>query len=234
MAWANPFCLRAEASEVKPQSRPVIERPFLESEQQAACNMAWSLAARTVLGLFRIYEKELQQKHGISLLWFEIMSELHRVPDQRMRMQGLADAVVLSQSGLTRVVDGMESAKLVRRERDQADRRSYYVCLTEEGSSLLEAARPYVRGRIYEHFGRHLRDEDVVQLVSVFQSIPLAREIARKRGLNLSGAAEFPEDRPGAERGCGIPGDGGQSAAPTRRGPSAGFGRSTRKRWSPD
>ena len=82
-------------------------------------------------------------------------------------MQALADSVVVSRSGLTRLVDRMEKAGLVRREPSKVDRRGYYAILTDEGLQVFRRARPiHLRG-IDEHFTRHLDDTDVRALRAV-------------------------------------------------------------------
>jgi DNA-binding MarR family transcriptional regulator len=75
-------------------------------------------------------------------------------------MSELADAVVLSRSGVTRLVDRMVRAGLVRREACPEDRRSLYAALTPEGTRALKRARPFHLRGVAEHFGRHLSDEE--------------------------------------------------------------------------
>ena len=86
-------------------------------------------------------------------------------------MNELAERILYSKSGFTRVVDRMEEAGLVRRERPENDRRSFLVVLTDEGRKTLEAARRHHRLAIEEHFSRHLSDADVKALTRAFEKV---------------------------------------------------------------
>ena len=84
--------------------------------------------------------------------------------DQPVRMNELASRILSSKSGLTRVIDRMEEAGLVRRERLENDRRVIEVVLTPEGSAALRAARVIHRRGIYEHFAQHLDARSIAAL----------------------------------------------------------------------
>ena len=79
-------------------------------------------------------------------------------------MHDLADAVLLSRSGLTRLVDRIEEAGLIARAAVPGDRRSLHVHLTPQGSRLVRKARPIVRRIVSEHFARHLKDAEILSL----------------------------------------------------------------------
>ncbi len=81
-------------------------------------------------------------------------------------MHELARAVVLSRSGLTRLVDRLEGAGLLRREPDPADRRGSYTEITDEGGATLRRMWPVYAAGIAEHFGRHLTDEETCVIAS--------------------------------------------------------------------
>jgi DNA-binding MarR family transcriptional regulator len=83
-------------------------------------------------------------------------------------MSELADAVLLSRSGVTRLVDRMVRAGLVRREQCPEDRRSLYATLTPEGEWALAEALPIHVGGIAKHFGRHISDEEAKTLAAAF------------------------------------------------------------------
>jgi DNA-binding MarR family transcriptional regulator len=92
--------------------------------------------------------------------WYDVLLELSGAPGGRLRMHELARAVVLSRSGLTRLVDRLERAGLLVREPDQADRRGSYAAITAEGKSVLRRMWPVYAAGIAEHFGSHLADEE--------------------------------------------------------------------------
>jgi len=125
---------------------------------------AWEISLRTVTRLLGIYSRRMEAEVKISLAWFDVLVQLLGAPGGRLRMQNLAEMVVLSPSGLTRLVDRIENAGLVRREPSTEDRREMFVVLTEAGRSLAHAAREAHHRHIEEHFSRHLAPEDVQAL----------------------------------------------------------------------
>jgi DNA-binding MarR family transcriptional regulator len=87
------------------------------------------------------------------LTWYDVLWTLYRAEGRRLRIRELADAVVLSSTGMTRFVDRLETAGLVRREAVPGDRRGAYAVITKEGTDLLRRMWPiYARG-IATYFG---------------------------------------------------------------------------------
>jgi DNA-binding MarR family transcriptional regulator len=87
------------------------------------------------------------------LSWYDVLWTLYRAEGRRLRIRELADAVVLSSTGMTRFVDRLEAAGLVRREAVPGDRRGAYAVITKEGTDLLRRMWPiYARG-IATYFG---------------------------------------------------------------------------------
>jgi DNA-binding MarR family transcriptional regulator len=86
-------------------------------------------------------------------------------------MHELARAVVLSRSGLTRLVDRLEKAGLLRREPDPSDRRGAFAVLTDEGRDMLRQMWPVYAAGIAEHFGRHVSDEEAHELTEALSRI---------------------------------------------------------------
>lgn len=99
--------------------------------------------------------------------WYDVLLELSVAPGRRLRMHELARAVVLSRSGLTRLVDRLEGAGLLRREPDPTDRRGSFAVLTEEGEAMRQRMWPVYAEGIHESFGRHLSDEEARTLAGV-------------------------------------------------------------------
>ena len=93
------------------------------------------------------------------LSWYDVLLELSAA-GCRLRMHELAHAVVLSRSGLTRLVDRLEKAGLLRREPDSKDGRGSFAVLTEGGAKMREKMWPVYASGIAEHFGAHLSDEE--------------------------------------------------------------------------
>ena len=90
---------------------------------------------------------ELREVEDLPLSWYDVLVQLSEAPDQSLRMLELADAVMLSKSGLSRLVDRMQEAGLVCRESCQGDGRGVMAVLTDAGWQRLEEAAPtHVRG----------------------------------------------------------------------------------------
>ncbi len=86
-------------------------------------------------------------------------------------MHELANVILVTRGGLTRLVARIEGAGLLRREPDPADGRGLYAVLTEEGLEALRTTWPVYAGGIAEHFGQHLTDEEVDVLEQAFSRI---------------------------------------------------------------
>src|SRR3954467_12885792 len=121
---------------------------------------AWRLYFESALALVDVLDAELERDAGIPLRWYDVLVQLEETPDG-LRMNELAERILYSKSGFTRVVDRMEEAGLVRRVRPENDRRSILVVLTDQGRRTMEAARRHHRHSIEEHFSSHPTDTDV-------------------------------------------------------------------------
>src|SRR6266702_1788238 len=108
---------------------------------------AWRLYFESALALLDVLDTELEREAGIPLRWYDVLVQLEETPEG-IPMNALADRILYSKSGFTRVVDRMEEARLVRRVRPQHDRRSILVVLTEKGSEMMERDRRYHRDGI--------------------------------------------------------------------------------------
>ena len=120
---------------------------------------AWGGLLRTHARLVRELDRELEAAHGLPLTQYEVLLHLERAPHQRLRMSELARSVLLSQSGVTRLVDRLEALGLVERAPCAEDRRVLWAQMTDEGMRRLVEARPThlagVRARFLDRF-----DED--------------------------------------------------------------------------
>lgn len=103
---------------------------------------AWRGLLRVHAALVHALDQELQEAHGLPLHEYEVLLVLEHAPEGRLRMTELAASALLSQSGLTRLVDRLERDGLVARERCEDDRRGLYARLTPAGLARLQEARP--------------------------------------------------------------------------------------------
>ncbi len=103
----------------------------------------------------------MEAQRGLSLSWYDVLLSLYRAPAPGLRMQDLAEAVVLSRTRVSRVVDDMQAAELVQRRPNPADGRSTIVAVTQKGRTAFRAAAPvYLRG-ISRHFTGLLSAEEL-------------------------------------------------------------------------
>ena len=130
----------------------------------------WRLFFESSLALIDMLDSELQEAVGIPQRWYDVLVQLEEAPDG-LPMNELAEWILYSKSGFTRVVDRMEEAGLVRRVRPERDRRSILVLLTEEGTKTMERARLHHRDGIDRHFSRHLTDAEVRALTKALEKV---------------------------------------------------------------
>ena len=102
---------------------------------------AWRLYFESALALIDVLDAELERDAGIPLRWYDVLVHLEETPEG-LRMNELAERILYSKSGFTRVVDRLEEAGLVRRVRPENDRRSILVVLTDEGRNTMELSPP--------------------------------------------------------------------------------------------
>lgn len=113
--------------------------------------------------LVRALDAELTEAHGLPLSSYEVLLILAHAPDGRLRMSELGEQLLLTPSGISRLVDRLERAGLVRREPCEDDRRGLFACITPEGRARWSAARgTHMRGIRERFLDRLTRDEQVL------------------------------------------------------------------------
>jgi DNA-binding MarR family transcriptional regulator len=121
---------------------------------------AWRTFLEAHARVTDLLARELREEESLPLAWYDVLVQLQEAPGHRLRMQELADAVLLSKSGLTRLVDRMERDGLVRRSSCPDDRRGILAELTDAGyRTLRRTSSTHLRG-VEEHFGSRLSDEE--------------------------------------------------------------------------
>ncbi len=103
---------------------------------------AWRSFLRAHAAVVRRLEADLLQSHGLSLGVYDVLVQLVEAPGRRLRMTELAAKVLLSRSGLTRLVDRMVRDGYVRREPDPGDARGVLAVMTDAGYDRLRSASP--------------------------------------------------------------------------------------------
>ncbi|MBI5928629.1 MAG: MarR family transcriptional regulator [Chloroflexi bacterium] len=132
---------------------------------------AWRLFITTHATLIDAIDRELVAAGCIPLHWYDVLVELVEASDHRLRLYELADKVVLSRSGLTRLVDKLENAGLLKREPNPEDRRGYYAVLTEAGHDALRKAWPIYAAGIQNHFAVNLTNTEAQVFSTALQKI---------------------------------------------------------------
>ena len=130
----------------------------------------WRVFLETAYALIDILDAELQGERGITLRWYDALVHLEEAEDG-LRMNVLAGRILFSNSGLTRVIDRMEEAGLVKRERPPDDRRVVKVFITPAGLETLHAARTVHRRGIQEHFIQHLDKPELAALAHALENV---------------------------------------------------------------
>ncbi|MFG1704027.1 MarR family winged helix-turn-helix transcriptional regulator [Nonomuraea sp. M3C6] len=107
----------------------------------------WQMLQRAQVRVTRHLEAELLVAHDLPLASYEVLMQLAEAPRRRLRMNDLAGRVLLSRSGLTRLIDRLQRDGLVSREACEDDARGLFAVLTDRGAERLTEATPtYLRG----------------------------------------------------------------------------------------
>jgi DNA-binding MarR family transcriptional regulator len=94
------------------------------------------------------------------LAWYDVLWAVRRAPGKQARMADLADGLTLSRGGITKLVDRLEAAGLLRRERTEDDGRGFYAVLTDDGERMLRRMWPVYAGVLRETFVDALSEDE--------------------------------------------------------------------------
>ena len=117
---------------------------------------AWRAFLNAYAHVTRAIGRDLAAAGLPDLGWYDLLWTLYRAPERRLRVNELAREVVLNPTAMSRFVDRAETAGVVRREPDPADRRALRVALTDEGVALLRRMWPVYEQGIERHFAAQL------------------------------------------------------------------------------
>ncbi len=130
---------------------------------------AWRGFLRVQSSLFRQLDAELSAAHDLPLRSYEVLLLLEDAPQQRLRMADLSRSVLLSASGMTRLVDRLEREGLAGRERCAEDGRGYWAVLTEAGARRLQEARATHLAGVRRLFLDRLDGDDLNRLAAYWE-----------------------------------------------------------------
>ena len=129
---------------------------------------------RAHAALTRELSSRLEAVHELTLSDFDVLVQLYYADGRRMRRIDLARSVLLTASGITRLLDGLESSGLVAKERCDSDARVTYAVLTKAGEKKIEEARDSHLADIEELFGSQFSPQERDQLADLLGRLPLA------------------------------------------------------------
>lgn len=132
---------------------------------------AWQALLHAHHDVTATLDRELREEHGLSFSEYDVLLRLARAPGRALRMSELAERVLLSPSGLTRLVDRLASRRLLERRSQEGDGRVFLAALTERGlEELRKAARTHLRG-IREHFTGRLSETQLRNVASGLEAV---------------------------------------------------------------
>jgi DNA-binding MarR family transcriptional regulator len=135
--------------------------------EQAIETQAFGALVRAYMSATKQLNAQLVADHGLTLSDYGVLLQLAWAPDRRLRRVDLADRVLLTASGITRLLDGLEKNGLVERATCDTDRRVVYAVLTDRGhTKLREAAGSHIE-QIRSLFGQRLDDDEHLMLISL-------------------------------------------------------------------
>jgi DNA-binding MarR family transcriptional regulator len=141
----------------------------------------WIRFLATHSAITRELEARLMGTHGLTLSDYDVLVQLARAPERKLRNIDVAKAVVLTRSGVTRLVDGLEKDGLVRRSSCDSDKRGTFVEITDDGlARLREAALTQVDG-VRELFVERLGKDGVEQMDALLRALPAGSECLESR-----------------------------------------------------
>jgi DNA-binding MarR family transcriptional regulator len=133
---------------------------------------AFARLARAHTVLRRQLENDVLTPRGLSFNDFEALFHLYKAPDQMLRRVDLAGLLMLTPSGVTRLLDGLEAVGLIRNVQCKSDARVTWASLTAEGARTIECVGAEHTEVLGGFFRGALDDEEVAQLVDLLGKLP--------------------------------------------------------------
>jgi DNA-binding MarR family transcriptional regulator len=133
---------------------------------------AWARLLRAYVSTTRLLSAELQEEHGLTINDYEALLVLSRVDEGRLKRVDLARSLMLTPSGITRLLQGLEDAGLVERVSCATDLRIAYAQLTDAGRDKLEAASDGHVAAICALFDEHFTDHEIDSMAEILGKLP--------------------------------------------------------------
>ena len=132
----------------------------------------WSRFLKAHSAISRRLERDLATEHGLTLSDYDVLVQVAHAPERRLRPVEIARAVVLTRSGITRLVQGLERAGFVERIDCPDDARGFLVSLTPAGLELVRSARETHLEGVAELFSDRYTDEELETLSALLERLP--------------------------------------------------------------
>jgi DNA-binding MarR family transcriptional regulator len=134
----------------------------------------WVRFLRAHAAITRQLSARLEAQHGLTLSDYDVLVQLYFAPERALRRVDLARSVLLTASGITRLLDGLQRSGWVEKKSCDSDARVSYAVLTEAGAAKFEDASGSHRADIEELFGSNFSDAEHRQLGELLGRLPLA------------------------------------------------------------
>ena len=135
----------------------------------------FGLLLETNARLSRSLGVRLEENCDLPLAWFEVLLQLRQSPEGRLKMNQIADAIVHSTGGTTRLIDRLEEAGLVARQLCPSDRRAIHVAITPLGNAKLDTALDVHLEYLEEHLTARLSDDERCELTTLLTKLNASR-----------------------------------------------------------
>ena len=142
------------------------------TRQASAALEAWARLLRSHAATRRALNAQLVTDHGLTISGYEALLLLAHAEEGRLRRVDLADHLLLTASGVTRLLDGLEEAGFVERASCDSDRRIVYAVLTDAGRAQLEAASETHIAGVREVFEQRFSEAELGQLAELLSRLP--------------------------------------------------------------
>ena len=144
----------------------------LTEQQIEPAVRAWTRLLRAYAMTTRVLGADLQERHGLTVKDYEALLVLSQADEARMKRVDLARSLMLTPSGITRLLQGLEEAGFVERAACATDLRVTYAQLTDAGREKLQAAAEGHDAAIRALFGEHLADKEIASVTEILGKLP--------------------------------------------------------------
>ncbi|HWB70318.1 MAG TPA: helix-turn-helix domain-containing protein [Solirubrobacterales bacterium] len=156
---------------MKGMGEPVTATPPAPKRAKTPHGEAWGSLTRTHAAVSQRLQEALAQGDFPPLAWYEVLEAIAESPDRRMRMGDLAEALVITRGGLTKLVDRLIKAGLLERTFCETDRRVSYATLLPAGAALLAEMQPVVSAELEAAFSSNLTARQAEELRGTLERV---------------------------------------------------------------